>query len=179
MRSMLSKRRCSEHISTRKVKSRKICPLVEDKVRKSQVKYSAKLNVPLIPRNPQWVLGNIEYLLPYMVLKHKFKALMWPNKSWTLDDNKRAVHALGCMDTNIIRLVTRPGSLAKNKRHLRITGVELCILFHNYGYQLYRLMTSEPSHGNIYFLIKKDSNLKLIKDHLALVDKNTKEVIYI
>ena len=56
MRSILSKRRCSNHISTLKVKSRKICPLAEDKIRKSQVKYSAGLNVPLMPRNPQWVL---------------------------------------------------------------------------------------------------------------------------
>jgi hypothetical protein len=136
---------------------------------KIAIQYIAKLNVPLLPKKKQVVLGTTKYLLPYFCLPDYFNVFALDPKDWTIDKNNRLIHTIVSLNEPIIRLITKPEHLIHEDGTLRVTGTELCILFHDY--EIYKL------NAGIYFLIKKGNEIKIEQDNLIVVDKNV--VLYI
>jgi hypothetical protein len=141
--------------------------------------YIAKLNIPLLPKKKQVVIGTTKFLLPYFHLKDKFTIFAVDPKKWTIDDNNNAIHTIGLLNEPIIRLVTTPDSLFDNNNKLRITSIELCILFNIYNYEIYEYINNEEYFGNIYFLIKKSSKIIIDNNNLQLINIKTKKIIYV
>ncbi len=116
----------------------------------------AKLNIPLLPKksSKQIVLGNLKYMLPYMVLREHFLNFRVNPKEWTLDSNLNFIECLAkqYLDVETIRLVTTPADLLTNEKKYRVTTEEICLL-RKYGFKFYKYNSNE--FNNIYFISKK------------------------
>jgi hypothetical protein len=134
------------------------------KNRKKAIDYIAKLNVPLLPKKKQVVLGTTKYLLPYFCLPNYFNIFAVDPDDWTMDKNNKLIHTIIALNEPIIRVVTKPSELI-NEGTLRVTSKELCILFHDY--EIYKLKDE-----TIYFLIKKGNKIKLKNNNLIVVDND-------
>ena len=89
------------------------------------------------------------------------------------------IHTIGNLNEPIVRLVTTPENLINDNNRIRITGLELCILFKIYNYEIYEYKHNTTYYGNIYFLIKKNNKIIIDNKYLKLINKNTKNIIYI
>ncbi len=129
----------------------------------NEIEFCAKLNVPLIPKKKQIVLGTTKYLLPYIILNKYFITFAAAPNDWTL---KRNYNLIECIcekyyGTNIIlRIVTTPTDLVNSENNYRITGHELCLIKYKYNYNFYKLESNE--FNNIYFC--SDKQLKDCKE---------------
>ena len=136
------------------------------------------LNIPLLPNKKQVVIGTTKFLLPYF-LNDKFNVFALAPKKWTLEDNNNLIHTIGEFNEPIVRLVTTPKKLIDDNNKIRITGLELCILFKIYNYEIYEYKNNTNYYGNIYFLIKKNNKIIIDNKYLKLINKKTKNIIYI
>ena len=147
------------------------------KGKKQTIKFISKLNIPLLPKKKQPVIGTTKFLLPYF-LNDKFNVFALEQKKWNIQENNNLIHTIGELNEPIIRLVTIPKKLINNNR-LSITSIELCILFNKYNYQLYEYKNNKEMLENIYFLIKNNRKIVINNDSLKLVNIKTKKVIYL
>ena len=147
------------------------------KGKKQTIKFISELNIPLLPKKKQPVIGTTKFLLPYF-LNDKFNVFALEQKKWNIQENNNLIHTIGELNEPIIRLVTIPKKLINNNR-LSITSIELCILFNKYNYQLYEYKNNKEMLENIYFLIKNNRKIVINNDSLKLVNIKTKKVIYL
>ena len=89
------------------------------------------------------------------------------------------IHTIGELNEPIIRLVTTPKELIDDNNKIRITALELCILFKIYNYEIYEYKNNTNNYGNIYFLIKKNNKIIIDNKYLKVINKKTKKIIYI
>jgi len=161
---------------TKKFKSYNKWTTKKDK--ENAIKYISMLNIPLLPNKKQVVIGTTKFLLPYF-LNDKFNVFALAPKKWTLEDNNNLIHTIGEFNEPIVRLVTTPKNLIDDNNKIRITGLELCILFKIYNYEIYEYKNNTNYYGNIYFLIKKNNKIIIDNKYLKLINKKTKNIIYI
>tara|TARA_B100000035_G_C20926920_1_gene521155 strand:- start:315 stop:920 length:606 start_codon:yes stop_codon:yes gene_type:complete len=147
------------------------------KGKKQTIKFISELNIPLLPKKKQPVIGTTKFLLPYF-LNDKFNVFALEQKKWNIQENNNLIHTIGELNEPIIRLVTIPKKLINNNR-LSITSIELCILFNKYNYQLYEYKNNKEMLENIYFLIKNNRKIVINNDSLKLVNIKTKKIIYL
>ena len=150
---------------------------ITKKEKKNAIKYISKLNIPLLPNKKQAVIGTTKFLLPYFIYENKFKIFAVAPKKWTLEDNNNLIHTIGKLNEPIVRLVTTPKNLIDDNNKIRITGLELCILFKIYNYEIYEY-NNKNYYGNIYFLIKKNNKIIIDDKYLKLINRKTKKIIY-
>jgi len=138
----------------------------------------AKLNVPLIPKKKQIVLGTTKYLLPYIILNKYFITFAAAPKDWTLKLNYNLIECI-CdkyFGTNTIRIITTPKDLVNVENNYRITGHELCLIKYKYNYNFYKLESNK--FDNIYFCsdkLPKDCK-KLIINEKGIIFCNNKKI---
>jgi hypothetical protein len=123
--------------------------------KKEGIEYSAKLNIHLLPKTKEIVLGTSKYLLPYTILNKYFITFACPSNNWTLNKNYNLIHCI-CnkyFGSHIIRIITTPKDLIDKNKNYRITAHELCIIKYNYNYNFYKLISDE--FNNIYFCSNK------------------------
>jgi hypothetical protein len=172
------KNKCHKNITNKTYKNYK--KFTKKKQLSNAIKYIAKLNIPLLPKNKknkQVVLGTTKYLLPYFCLRDYFQVFALDPNNWSIDKNNMLINTIVKSNENIIRLITTPEDLINKDNSLRITGTELCILLNN-NYIIYKLTNDKTISENIYFLIKKDSKIKFKNNKLTLVNKEN-QVFYI
>ncbi len=115
---------------------------IKNKNIKNAIIYTAKLNVPLLPKTKQVVLGTTKYLLPYFCLTDYFYIFVVNTKIWNINLNNSLINIICKLNEKIIRLVTTPKDMIDNNNKLRVTAIELCILFQN-NYEIYKLINNE------------------------------------
>jgi hypothetical protein len=172
------KNRCGQYNLNKTKKYSTFKKWTKTKERISAMEYISKSNLPLLPKDKQVVIGTTKFLLPYFYLNKHFNVLAVDDSKWTIQDNNNFIHTIGLLNEPIIRLITTPGNLINKKNKLRITSIELCILFEKYNYEIFRLNTDDQYYGNIYFLIKKNNKIKF-KKSLEVINRNTQKVIYL
>jgi len=152
---------------------------LKNDARKKAINFFSELNIPLLPKKKQPVIGSSKFLLPYIIMKNKFNVFVVDNKKWTMEDNNNLIHTIGKLNEPIIRLVTKPKKLVNNNNKLSITSNELCILFNKYNYQIYEYKNIKENLGDIYFLIKNNNKIIIDNNNLKLVNIKNKKVIYL
>ena len=143
--------------------------------------FISKQNIPFFPntKNKQTVIGTSKFLLPYFYLKKYFNIFSVNVNKWTIEDNINLIHHIGILNEPIVRLITTPKHLINKYNNLRVTSIELCVLFNKYNYKIYRFKKDTQYFGNIYFLIKTNTKIYINKTNLELINRNTKSIIYL
>jgi len=129
----------------------------------SSMRYAARMNIPLFPKatTPQFVLGTTKHILPYFVFPESFHVVSLSEEAWSLAMNCKLIRCIAISKPPMIRVVTQPEKLFHGN-DLSVTGRELCILIHDFKYQ----MMKWTSTHNVYFLFRPDLSLDDMNQHL-------------
>lgn len=122
----------------------------------SSMRYAARMNIPLFPKDttPQFVLGTTKHILPYFVFPEYFNVVSLSEQEWSMVKNCKLIRCIASNRPPMIRVVTTPEKLF-NGNELSVTGREVCILLHEFKYQM---MKWTPSY-NVYFMFRPDISL--------------------
>ena len=124
------------------------------------IEYSAKLNVPLLPKIgcKQVVIGRTKNLLPYFVLKDYFRVFVIKPTKWAMGENLQLIDCLSkkWISNKVIRIVCTPSELVDEHKNYRVTAEEICVL-KKAGFRFYKY--NNDLFPNIYFCSKSNLNM--------------------
>ena len=127
------------------------------------MRFAARMNIPLFPKekNQQFVLGTTKHILPYFIFPEYFHVVCLSEQEWSMAKNCKLIRCIAANRPSVIRVVTTPQKLFDGNE-LTVTGRELCILLHEFKYQIMKWV---PVH-NVYFLFRSDISLHDMNRHL-------------
>ena len=121
-------------------------------------RYAAKLNIPLFPKDgtPQFVIGTTKHILAYFVFPEHFHVVSLSEQEWSMERNCKLIRCICINRPPFVHVVTTPEKLYDAKGNLTVTGRELCLFVHEYGY----VLTKWASSYNVYFLFRPDLSVQ-------------------